>query len=225
MIMGISSNGYRFWDVSAETMGALNISGGTVAVPGIQCGLISTNNTITMTNGTLLVSGTIGPGLANFVMADSSLQLQASATPSAVVTNLSTGGASNLLNIGSVVGLNSFPTQVTLIKYSGSIGGAGFNFGLGALPSTGYSGYLSNNAANSSVDLVLSALLLAGRLTNGNFQLTINGQPNRVVDILTSTNLSDWTWFITVTNSSGTSVFIDPAAISAQRFYRAQQVP
>jgi hypothetical protein len=225
MVLGISTNGNPYGlDRSTETMGALNISGGTVTASSIQAGFFSTNNTIAMTNGTLIVSSTMGPGIANFLMADSVLQLPAANTAGAIVTNLTTGGTSNILNISSVIGLSSFPTQVALIKYTGAIAGAGFNLRLGTLPSPGYTGYLSNNAANSSVDLVLAALTLAGRMTNGGFQLTIYGEPGRVIDLLISTNLEDWDWLATLTNTTGAYVFADPSSSSVQRLYRAHQI-
>jgi hypothetical protein len=166
----------------------------------------------------------MGPGIANLVMAASTLQLPVAGTPSAIVTNLVTAGSSNIIAIGSVAGLNSFPTQVALIKYSGTIGGTGFNFSLRTLPSPGYTGYLSNNAANSSVDLVLSALLLAGHMTNGNFRLDIMGNAGGVVDILGSTNLADWVWLATVTNTTGTSAYTDPVTDPRRRYYRAHQI-
>jgi len=81
---------------------------------------------------------------------------------------LTTGGATNRINITSVPPSASYPVQVTLIKYPASIGGAGYNFGLGTLPAL-TSGYLSNNAAKASVDLVL---------TSGPFTFTWTGSIN-----------------------------------------------
>ena len=65
------------------------------------------------------------------------------------------GGATNLLDISTIQNVASYPVQFTVIKYTGSIAGSGFNFGLGSLPTDTTSGYVSNNAANSSVDVVL----------------------------------------------------------------------
>src|SRR5262249_27016764 len=67
---------------------------------------------------------------------------------------------SNIINIASLSGLSG-PGQVSLIKYAGAIAGAGFNFVLGTLPPDVFAaGYLSNNTANSSVDLVITSLLV-----------------------------------------------------------------
>src|SRR4029453_12413566 len=70
-------------------------------------------------------------------------------------TTLSTGGVTNLIDLISVGTITSYPTQFTIIKYSGAIGGVGFNFGLGDVPSPSTDGFISNNVANSSVDLIL----------------------------------------------------------------------
>ncbi|HKS37109.1 MAG TPA: autotransporter-associated beta strand repeat-containing protein, partial [Verrucomicrobiae bacterium] len=70
-------------------------------------------------------------------------------------------------------------TQFTIIKYSGAIGGAGFNFGLGDVPSPSTDGFISNNVANSSVDLVLR---------DGPKPLTWTGVNGSDWDIATTTN-------------------------------------
>src|SRR6202007_3390014 len=72
------------------------------------------------------------------------------------VTSLTTGGTTNIINIISAPAFSSYPVQIPLVKYSGSIGGAGYNFGLGTLPAL-YAGHLMNNSANSTIDLVLTA--------------------------------------------------------------------
>jgi hypothetical protein len=59
------------------------------------------------------------------------------------------------VNLG-VNGTNFVVGQFPLISYSGSIGGDGFTaLSLSSLPS-GVGGYLSNNLANPSVDLVIT---------------------------------------------------------------------
>ncbi len=68
---------------------------------------------------------------------------------------LTVGGATNFLDIASIQNVAAYPTQFTVIKYSGTIQGTGFNFGLGALPTAATAGYVSNNVNNSSVDIVL----------------------------------------------------------------------
>ncbi len=141
-----------------RTTGILNINGGTVRAASIGVGSFSTNNVISMTNATLVVSNSIGAagfGVTRFAISNSLLQFSVSGATNAYVTNLVTGGATNFITIGSAAVLPSYPTQVTLVKYVGAIAGAGFNFGLNPLPPTAI-GYLSNNTANASIDLVLT---------------------------------------------------------------------
>ena len=72
------------------------------------------------------------------------------------VGSLATGGTTNVINISAVPVFPGYPVQITLIKYSGSIGGSGFDFGLGTAPPL-VAGYMSNNIANASVDLVMTS--------------------------------------------------------------------
>ena len=214
-----------------QNKGVLNIDGGSVLAGFITADYVGTNNTIAMTNGTLVVSNTMGPGICNFSMVNSTLQLPCAGTPMAMVNNLITGGTSNILNIGSLAWLASFPTQLAVIKYSGSIGGAGFNFALGSFPSGNhsYTGYLSNNTANTSVDLVLSSFsasqpALGAHAAGTNFEIDVTGDPGRIVQVLESTNLVDWNLFVTLTNSTGKATLFDPMTNLTRRFYRAKQV-
>ena len=148
---------------AAATSGILNIRDGTVRANAISVGAYSTaNNTITLTNGTLILTNTLGTpakAVATFNVTNSTLQLNVSAANNnnVTVTNLVTGGATNIINPASVSVFPAYPTQLVLIKYSGSIGGAGYNFGFGAsiLPLTAPGAFLSNNVANKSIDLVL----------------------------------------------------------------------
>ncbi|RPJ19131.1 MAG: hypothetical protein EHM35_21070, partial [Planctomycetaceae bacterium] len=90
-----------------------------------------------------------------------------------VVTNLTTGGAGNTLRVGLLPAITAYPAQFRLIDYDGFIGGSGFNFTLAGLAAP-YSGYLSNNTAQTSVDLVVTAGPVAQAVTwtgsqNGNW--------------------------------------------------------
>ncbi len=144
-----------------KTSGTLNIVNGTVKASLITVGAISTNNTITMTNGTLIITNTVGApgrGLTTFSLTNSTLRLSvANGGPIIVATNLITGGLTNQVNFTSVAVFPSYPTQLTLIQYAGTIGGVGYNFGFGVgpVPASAPGAYISNNVANKSVDLVL----------------------------------------------------------------------
>jgi fibronectin-binding autotransporter adhesin len=161
---------------NAQT-GILNVNGGTVDAALIFCGA-GPSNIIAVSSGTLNVTntlGTNGAAVANFGITNATLGLaaQSGGNPTAVVTNLSPGGTTNVINVLSVPILTGYPDTFHLIQYSGSLNGT-FNAGLGTVPPfnppTNYVGYITNNTANNSIDLVLtSGPALATALTwNGN---------------------------------------------------------
>jgi hypothetical protein len=126
------------------TMGAVTVgSGGTINVNG---GMLSAGNivqgggaaNINLTNGTLALSGlggSLAAPLTTLSAVNSTFDLAViPAAPNVVVAALTTGGTTNVINITSVPASPSYPITVTLVKYSGSIGGVGFNFGVGTLP-------------------------------------------------------------------------------------------
>lgn len=137
--------------------GTLNISGGQVLANTIFVG--GGTGIIAMINGTLAVSNTAGTPsvpLTSLRLTNSTLQYSiAGAITNSVITTLTTGGATNRISIASLPVIMGYPTQFTLLKYSGSIGGAGFNIGLASLP-PGAKGYVSNHTASSTVVLVLT---------------------------------------------------------------------
>jgi len=179
-------------------VGTLNIIGGTVAGDG---DIIAGGGTsmITVSNGVLGITGIVGAPAApvgKVALTNATLQFSAEAsTANMVASNLITGGSSNVINIAALPTAFN-PAQTPLIEYSNVIGGAGFNFVLGGLVS-GFSGHLSNNVANSSVDLVFVSLptsppgfgtvKLIG--TNLIFSGT-NGIPGWPYLVLASTNLN-----------------------------------
>jgi hypothetical protein len=66
--------------------------------------------------------------------------------------------------------------------------------------------------------------LLAGAtwLPNGNFQITLRGTPNTAYVLEESAELSQWTELTNYNGSAAPLIFIDTAAPSTQRFYRAR---
>ncbi|MGH7943191.1 MAG: beta strand repeat-containing protein, partial [Limisphaerales bacterium] len=138
--------------------GAINIDGGALIAGSIANG--GGAAAINVTNGALTVTGQAGTAAAPlnslyFAGAEITLPETPSST-NITVSSLMTGGATNVISISSAPPSTNFPVQVTLIKYGGSIGGAGFNFGIGTLPPL-TAGYISNNTANGSIDLVLTS--------------------------------------------------------------------
>jgi fibronectin-binding autotransporter adhesin len=162
--------------LTSGTAGTINVNGGTLAANAIANG--TGIGTVNLMNGTLSVNGVAGTPTApisSLSVTNSILNLKVvSGSNSVVTTSLKTGGAANVINIASAPPFASYPVQITLVKYSSSIGGAGYNFALGTLPPL-YAGHLSNNIANASIDLVLTSG--SGTLTwkgniNGNWDTT-----------------------------------------------------
>jgi autotransporter-associated beta strand protein len=151
--------------IGSSGTGNLNVNGGAATFTGniTKTTAIGTG-TITVNNASLAVQGRIGSvaiPVDNLNLSDANLTLAASATlTNVVVINLTTGGSTNIINVSSVPAVTAYPMQIPLIAYAGAIGGAGFdnNVGLGTLPggSPAYTGYLSNNTATLTVDLVLT---------------------------------------------------------------------
>ena len=169
--------------------GTINANGGAVVANNIVSG--GGPSTISLEKGALTLSGTAGTIAApiNALTTTNSVfslaLASASSSNNIVVTSLTTGGTTNIINITSAPAFPGYPVQIPLVKYSGSIGGAGYNFGLGTLPAL-YAGHLVNNSANSTIDLVLTAG--SGTLTwtgsnNGNWDTsTLNWTAGGPVD-------------------------------------------
>jgi internalin A len=65
--------------------------------------------------------------------------------------------------------------------------------------------------------------LLSPERTSGQFQFTLHSAPGIILEILSSTNLTDWTSAGWVTNTTGVTPFADPAASAERGFYRVQR--
>jgi autotransporter-associated beta strand protein len=148
--------GHTSGDVgTTNTVGTLSINGGSVFANSIAAGVASGSNSIAINSGSLTVTNSAGP-IANVSLANSTLQFSVANGMTNLVATTLTTGVSNRIDIASLPITGPFPAQYTLIKYSGSIVGAGYNFVLGTMPLGQFcSGYLSNNILNSSVDLVV----------------------------------------------------------------------
>lgn len=105
---------------------------------------------------------------------------------------------------------------------------AGRHIGVQLLSTVGYDlmgGYWDLD----NVRLVAGPCLLAPARANSQFTFTLHSYPGLRFEILASTNLalplSNWTSLGTLTNESGFTPFLDPAANLTRRFYRALQLP
>ena len=158
--------------VAEEGNGQLNISnGGMVLASNIFVGgitKVSVNNRISITgNSQLIVTNEIGQSdksLNTLTMSDSTLTLHvdgSKGTPYVYVGNLVTSGSGNIIKLASVVNLGTFPAQLPIIAYQS----ASPNFSV-ELPA-GLFGYVVNNTANHTVDVVILNVAPATLVWNG----------------------------------------------------------
>jgi fibronectin-binding autotransporter adhesin len=132
------------------------LSGATLDVSGKSGAFTLSSNPVGLTNATLYL-GPAQPTMNNLSISNSALAVGLNLTaPNLVTTTLTTGGSTNVVNIVSFPAITSYPTQFVIIQYSGSIAGAGNNFGMGSSPSAAAAGYISNNTASSQLLLVLT---------------------------------------------------------------------
>lgn len=107
------------------------------------------------------IQATVG---GNFALSNSTVVFSLNeSAPSVVVSGtLATGGATNSINLTSMPGFGSYPQQFPLIKYGSAdpnlVDGNNNLMALTVtLPSGSFVGYLTNNTANNSIDLVLAS--------------------------------------------------------------------
>jgi hypothetical protein len=81
-------------------------------------------------------------------------------------------------------------------------------------------------AFSTPFNLITPILLLSPqRPAAGPFTCTISSQPGQHLEILGSTNLSNWITLATLINTTGTTNFTDSTPGIGRRFYRAHQLP
>lgn len=164
--------------ISASTRVVVN-AGAALDVSGVTAGF-TLPGTTEINGGTLIVRNTGSPGVGTLVMNNARLRaITVGSEPNVVTANLITGGQTNLIDLVSIGTVSSYPATFPIINYQGSIGGAGFNFGLGSVPAPSVTGYVSNDTANAQVVLVL---------LTGPKPLTWSGAVNGDWDIGTTTN-------------------------------------
>jgi autotransporter-associated beta strand protein len=136
--------------------GTINLNTANLDVSQESGAFTLTANTLTTASASkLVVSNSAPASIGTFNMNDSLLQIPVTdaGTASVIATNLNFGGSSNFVSV-TVLG-PSLRTQFPLIKYTSV---TGFNVGVSnILPAAGgYLGFISNNVANHSIDLVLT---------------------------------------------------------------------
>jgi len=136
----------------AKSAGILVQSGAILDVSG-ETNFTTPNTLSLVTNGELFVNS--GATIGTLNMTNGRIHIASTATKAAInATNLTLGGITNYIDLATVGLISGYPVQFPVIQYSGSVGGT-FNFGLGKVPSITTTGYVSNNVANGTVDVVL----------------------------------------------------------------------
>jgi len=189
---------------SPGSAGTLNINGGVVNADTVSNG--GGMATIAMNSGRLAGTavGTAANPITLLTMTNSTLVMKVTSVDSTnlVTTTLATGGATNIISIASLPPIGAYPFQVPIIQYSGAIGGAGYNFGLGTLPPLA-AGYITNNSVDGTIDLVL---------TSGPLTMTWTGSSNGDWDTFTP----NWFAGSPVTYADGSFVsFLNGASANA----------
>jgi hypothetical protein len=147
--------------------------------------------------------------------------------------------SSNMVTVASATITNTaqlFPTNTHLVDFSLQVPDvlptdpwANQNIGVQIASTVGFDlagGYwdLDNVRLTETVLPALSHPQMA----NNQFSFTLRSEPGLRFEMLAQTNLSEplsnWTSLGTLTNTSGTTNFLDPAATLDRRFYRARQL-
>jgi parallel beta-helix repeat protein len=217
--------------------GILNLNGGTVQARSIANG--GGTASVSATAGTLILSGPVGtPARPITAVSVTNSSVHVSLDATLIATNIASGtlnaGGVTVLSIDSlanVTGTNRFPL-ISYAAFNGSI----TNFAIGTLPS-GLGGFLTNNTATQSIDLMVSRLpasqptISSMVFSTVNQSLTLggsNGTPGATYYILGSTNISlpltNWDFIgADVFDGSGNFSFsIDLDPTTANHFYLLQ---
>jgi autotransporter-associated beta strand protein len=120
---------------------------------------------ISMDGGNLImasIAGTIGVAnsipIDNFSLTNSTLTLPVATSANVVVANFTPDATTqNTINVSAMPSITAYPSQFPIISYTTPDGNLN-SFVLGTLPpaTPNFQGYISNNVANLSIDLVIT---------------------------------------------------------------------
>ncbi len=163
---------------AAASGSSLNIGGGTASLGPVNLTASVAAGTLNITGGNVTVANITSPGagVATLNVANASLKLALTNSGNPVAAPVTVDSlmldTAVTLNVG---GTNWVVGQFPLMSYTGSIGGTGYSaLTLGTLPS-GCAGYLSNNVAALSVDLVVTSAPLLVNTNATNIVAVVNG--------------------------------------------------
>ena len=212
--VNVSGSGSVFFNGTNTYTGATTVNNGTLALS--SSGAISGSSQLVLNGGifdatalgnfTAASSQPISFGGGTLVASNLTLNgvlftntVINPAAPFIVATNLIYGATASKVIVPVLSGFAAYPVQFPLVQYSGSASGT-FNLSTLTLPA-GYAGYLSNNVANNSVDLVLTA---GGGLV---VPLAWKGSVNGNWDILATAN------WVNSTNTASAQKFENGSAV------------
>ena len=158
-------------------------TGPTVVTNGVlslgTSGLINSSSQIAVNSGgTLVLSNRLFLNSSgSFSLTDGTVQLNINNFPTNIVTGtFATAGSANVINIPIIIGSGSIPQATPLIKYTslapGVVDGNNNLTTLSAVLPSGFGGYLSNNVAKQTIDLVLTTGNLTPQITANPVSIT-----------------------------------------------------
>jgi pectin methylesterase-like acyl-CoA thioesterase len=142
-----------------KTSGNLNVTSGTAYANSIAVGVNSVTNTITLVNGTMIVSNTIATNAAGLFSLSASnstigLAVPADASLRGLVKTLNTVGPTNFIQLDPTpVVFPVYPTNISLIRYTAWTGSN--VFGIASVPAWAPGATIVSNGPNLTVDLSL----------------------------------------------------------------------
>ena len=163
---------------------------------------MSTSGSLSVTNSTFNVGSNLVTSLGSLDISNATLVFPLNlSTPNIVANNFDTGGTTNVISLASVAGTVSLPADVPLIKYTTAdpnlVNGNNVLTKLGVRLPAGAVGYLTNNLANASIDIILTSVPVTkpqiATISVANSILTISGSggsSSGSYRVLTSTNLA-----------------------------------
>jgi autotransporter-associated beta strand protein len=145
--------------------GATVVNGDTLRLT--NAGAINSSSSLTLNTGTTLdlVAASTPLAISGALTLNDASLTASFATTNITVGSLALAGAANQITVTALPSITSVPVAIRLIKYSTSMSGSLSTLGM-VLPSVGSPvGYLTNNVANSSIDLIITSMVLAPVIT------------------------------------------------------------
>jgi autotransporter-associated beta strand protein len=175
-------------------------------------GIVSSSGSINLTNSAFNVGTNLITSISSLAFGKTTLTFPANLVSANIIDNgaLTISGPTNVLHLTLVPGQPAYPTNIPLIKYGSfanvNAGNSLTNLGLILPPFGSVRGYLTNNLANGSIDLVVTANGLTPI-----YPITWTGQTNGV-------NVGYWNFVTTnwVTTADGVTpyAYLDTAAVT-----------